>query len=763
MDPSTDGAQVRLADTRRLDARGGWLGGPPGRSETLDIRLVSEDGQWRIDNPVNALVVPTSFFDRSFARFNLYFYDQTGRVLLPDPVFIPRGEQTATNLVRGLLAGPGLGARRDQPLGAAVADRPRPVGGGHRERRRRGAAVARGAARLADRAQPRRRPARLDAAPGARASSASGSPSAALRCRCPAAASTPRSRAAPSSTPPARRARELWGLRGGRVVDLGVGRGPDHDGPLGQSRLLDAQLRRQRVAATGSLPSPGTARRCSSRPPRAGRLTSSVPAVDRWHRHPAAVVRHVRRPVAGRPDRARARGCSSSADDQVRRVDVPGVTGADVAAFSVARDGSRLAVAYAGSRGPSVRVIDILRTDEGIVSGAGRSRTFAAGGSDATRLVDVGWRDPATLAVLSRGSRRDQPGQLRLVRRLAGGAGARRAERLPRRRAGDGRRARHRPAAAPDHPRPAALHAERQRQLAAHRLEGRRRRRTCADRSRPQAAAGGPSSTGAERGRRAIRHAATSMVRRVLDAWLDLDPRRRLRGLRARRADRCAAAAPRPCPTAGGSCGRRRARRAWRPASRPGSTTTCCARWCSPTRSTRRSRSPRPLGRVLAVARAAARSTRRRPTVLVPVPSRPAVVRERGHDPMLRITRPAARRLRADGHRVRVRAAARASAVAVLDQAGLDAGQRAANLTGSMAVRPRRAQRLRSRGRRRCRSWSATTCSPPAPPPARPSARSRTPGSRCAPWSTVAATRKRFPPADLHHLVRALPLSGQRD
>ena len=55
--------------------------------------------------------MPTSFFDRSFARFNLYFYDQTGRVLLPDPVFIPRGEQTATNLVRGLLAGPGSSAR----------------------------------------------------------------------------------------------------------------------------------------------------------------------------------------------------------------------------------------------------------------------------------------------------------------------------------------------------------------------------------------------------------------------------------------------------------------------------------------------------------------------------------------------------------------------------------------------------------------------------------------------------------------------------
>ena len=103
--PTSTGATVRLADTRRLDARGGLRGASPGGSETLNIKLVSEGGQWRIDNPMNALVVPTSFFDRSFARFNLYFYDQTGRVLLPDPVFIPRGEQTATNLVRGLLAG----------------------------------------------------------------------------------------------------------------------------------------------------------------------------------------------------------------------------------------------------------------------------------------------------------------------------------------------------------------------------------------------------------------------------------------------------------------------------------------------------------------------------------------------------------------------------------------------------------------------------------------------------------------------------------
>jgi hypothetical protein len=49
-----------------------------------------------------------------------------------------------------------------------------------------------------------------------------------------------------------------------------------------------------------------------------------------------------------------------------------------------------------------VRVIDVLRTDEGIVSGAGSSRALPAVSGDATRVVDVGWRDPGTVAVLGR-------------------------------------------------------------------------------------------------------------------------------------------------------------------------------------------------------------------------------------------------------------------------------------------------------------------------------------------------------------------------
>lgn len=94
----------------------------------------------------------------------------------------------------------------------------------------------------------------------------------------------------------------------------------------------------------------------------------------------------------------------------------------------------------------------------------------------------------------------------------------------------------------------------------------------------------------------------------------------------------------------------------------------------------------RPLGGLLAVSAGSALDPAAR-TLLVPVPSRPAVVRSRGHDPMLRVVRVAARRLRAEGSSVSVVRLLEQRAV-VRDQAGLDSSQRAANLAGSMTVRP---------------------------------------------------------------------------
>jgi len=91
-----------------------------------------------------------------------------------------------------------------------------------------------------------------------------------------------------------------------------------------------------------------------------------------------------------------------------------------------------------------------------------------------------------------------------------------------------------------------------------------------------------------------------------------------------------------------------------------------------------------PLAELLAQSvRAALAEASPGPVVLVPVPSRPGVARGRGHDPTGRITSGAARLLRRDGGDVIVLPLLRSRPGAV-DQAGLGAVARAANLAGSM-------------------------------------------------------------------------------
>lgn len=91
-----------------------------------------------------------------------------------------------------------------------------------------------------------------------------------------------------------------------------------------------------------------------------------------------------------------------------------------------------------------------------------------------------------------------------------------------------------------------------------------------------------------------------------------------------------------------------------------------------------------PLAQLLAAAAAAAAPA---PRLLVPVPPRPGSVRARGRDPLLVVVRRAARLLD-DTTVVRLLR----SRGGVLDQAGLGAAARAANLAGSMAC-PTRALR----------------------------------------------------------------------
>lgn len=73
--------------------------------------------------------------------------------------------------------------------------------------------------------------------------------------------------------------------------------------------------------------------------------------------------------------------------------------------------------------------------------------------------------------------------------------------------------------------------------------------------------------------------------------------------------------------------------------------------------------------------------------VLVPMPSRGSVVRDRGYDAVRLLAVRAARRLRRRGRDVRVACALRHRST-VRDQAGLSSRQRLQNLTGALSARP---------------------------------------------------------------------------
>lgn len=103
----------------------------------------------------------------------------------------------------------------------------------------------------------------------------------------------------------------------------------------------------------------------------------------------------------------------------------------------------------------------------------------------------------------------------------------------------------------------------------------------------------------------------------------------------------------------------------------------------------------RPLGLLLADAVARAAGPAEHPVVLVPVPSRRATVRGRGHDATYRMTRSAAAVLRTRGYAAT--AAPLLVVGPVLDQSGLDARARSANLAGSMRCPSTRLARLARR------------------------------------------------------------------
>lgn len=99
---------IDLATESRLDEQGRLR--RVGRSQRLDIDLVRIDGQWRIDTPPDGVLVNTGWFEDYVRSFDLFFLDESGRHLVPEPVHEVVGDQLATSLMTSLALGPGRGS-----------------------------------------------------------------------------------------------------------------------------------------------------------------------------------------------------------------------------------------------------------------------------------------------------------------------------------------------------------------------------------------------------------------------------------------------------------------------------------------------------------------------------------------------------------------------------------------------------------------------------------------------------------------------------
>ena len=559
----------------------------------------------------------------------------------------------------------------------------------------------------------------------------------------------------------------LFGVRERRVVTLVAGEERRISGAFGSLDLGPREIAVD-LPASRSPPPPRTApcwwrraRGCPATEPDRGDART---VLRRRHRPAAAGLGPLRPAVAGGPGPRRG-----AVLQVLRKGDGPPSTSPASAArtsasFALSRDGTRLVAEVADGGRERLVVARVEREDSGrgpAVTAAGR---IAAGDLGVGRIRDLAWRTPGSVAVLAAPTAGHRQVWSLQGRRLLGGRRVTTDAEVFR---GPGRPAGHRRRSlgAPLYIRTrrrADVRARVQRPL------GRRRPRAgpaLADvRRLSRAPARVPRPAG--RGRRPHPAASAGRPRGRGAPWRDVGrparpaARLALRGLRAARAGRCAGLPRRAAPH-GAVAGPPRARRGWRcrggggvrrRAEGPGQRAQG-----APARSRWPGRSARVLARRGAApcARCSEPSRRRRRCCWSRCRPAPAVVRRRGHDPVLRMARVAAARLRRHAGADAAVARLLRPAAGSRDQAGLDAApaRRQPRAARCAPGARRRAGRVAAgRGRRRRHHDRA-------PPRARPSARWRTPGSggRASPRSRLPDGERPVPRSRARAKKRTLP------
>ncbi len=102
----TRSVTVRLDGAQWLDARGSWRGTRGSGSPLLHFTMAEENEEWRIASAPDAFVIPADWFQDHYVQQSIYYFDPTASILVPEPVYVPADQLTAS-LVQALLDGPG--------------------------------------------------------------------------------------------------------------------------------------------------------------------------------------------------------------------------------------------------------------------------------------------------------------------------------------------------------------------------------------------------------------------------------------------------------------------------------------------------------------------------------------------------------------------------------------------------------------------------------------------------------------------------------
>lgn len=389
---------VELTGAESLDAAGGWRGAVVGEELSMSFRVSVEDGEYRIADPRDALVVPASWFQQRYRQVSLYYFDPIAQILVPEPVFVPQGEQLATTLVSSLLAGPpprargivrtflppGLSVGLSVPVSEAGVAQIDLVGDAPRVTAEEAGLL------LAQLAWTLRQDSSITA----------------IRVRIggvdlpiPGGASLYRVDAAEDFNPAGNEATTLlFGVSRGQLVWGSVDNLVQATGPFGvEGAGLEAVAARPDAEDVAVVDSDG--RRVRIGPVRADPEGLDVPrtvlsggsyARPTWD-------------VAGRLWVLERRAAGARVwlveDEEVREVAVPGVSGTLAQALAVSRDGTRLIGVVRTSAGDEVVGARVQINDRGRVE---RVRTpFLVRAAEGTRVDSVEWTSPIRIGVLT--------------------------------------------------------------------------------------------------------------------------------------------------------------------------------------------------------------------------------------------------------------------------------------------------------------------------------------------------------------------------